>query len=83
MRSNVRLDTSYEGPPHPFKDVGEVADSLPDIHNAMKCLFAVRSCTRKGFLVVPTGRTPEDSSPAIVEAMQCVLCLYIGHDTCY
>jgi hypothetical protein len=35
----------------------------------------------QGFLGVPTGKNPEDSNPAIVEAMQWVLLsLTIGHD---
>jgi hypothetical protein len=51
MRFNARLGTSHHGPPHPFKDVGVVSDSLTGVHNAMvKCLSVVnRSCIRKGF----------------------------------
>jgi hypothetical protein len=46
MRLNALLDTPHPLPPHPFKDGGAVADSLPGIHSAMvKCLFIVnRSC---------------------------------------
>jgi hypothetical protein len=55
MRFNTCLDTSYHGPPHPYKDAGVVADILTGINNAMvKCLFIVnRSCIHKGFLVSP------------------------------
>jgi hypothetical protein len=51
MRINARLDTFHHAPPHPFRDGGAVADSLPGIHPAMvKCLFVVnRSCIHKGF----------------------------------
>jgi hypothetical protein len=81
-RFNARLDTSHHGPPHPFKDAGVVADSLTGIHNAMvKCLFIVNRICIHGFLGVPTGKNPEDSNLASVEAMQWVLlCLSIGHD---
>jgi hypothetical protein len=74
MRLNARLDTSHHGPPHPFKDVGVVADSLIGIHNALvKCLF-----------VVNRSANPEDSSQASMEAMQWVL-LYVSirHERCY
>jgi hypothetical protein len=83
MRFNARLDTSHHGPPRPFKDARVVADSLTGIHRAMvKCLFVVnRSCIHKGFQGVPTGKNPEDSNQASVEAMQCVLLyLSIGHE---
>jgi hypothetical protein len=51
MRFNERLETSHHGPPHPFKDAGEVADSLTGIHNAMVgCIFIFnRSYTHNGF----------------------------------
>jgi hypothetical protein len=78
------LDTSHHGPLHPRKDGGVVADSLTGIHNAMlTCLFVVnRNC--KGFLGVPTGKNLEDSNLASVEVMQWgLLCLSIGHDSCY
>jgi hypothetical protein len=47
----ARLDRSHQGPPHPFRDAGEVADRLTGIRNAkVKCLFGVnRSCIHKGF----------------------------------
>jgi hypothetical protein len=49
MRFNARLDTSHQGPPHPFKDAGVVADSLTDIHSAMvKWLFSVNRSIHKG-----------------------------------
>jgi hypothetical protein len=54
MRFNARLDTSHHGPPHPFKDAGEVVDSLTGVHTAMvKWLFVNRSCIHNGFLVFP------------------------------
>jgi hypothetical protein len=85
MRFNARIDTSHRGPPHLCKDAGVVADSLTGIHSAMmKCLFVVnRSCIHKGGYV-SRGKNPEDSNLPSVEAMQWVLlCLSVGHDTCY
>jgi hypothetical protein len=35
MRLNARLDTSHHGQPHPFKDAGEVMDSLTGVHIVM------------------------------------------------
>jgi hypothetical protein len=83
MRSSLLLDTSHHGPLHPFEDAGVVADSLTGIHH-VKCLFFVnRSCIQR-VLCVPTGKNPEDSNPASVEAMQWVLLyLSIGRDRCY
>jgi hypothetical protein len=51
VKFNVHLKTSDHGLPHPFKDVGVVADSLTGIHSAtVKCLFLFnRSCLHKGF----------------------------------
>jgi hypothetical protein len=73
----ARVDTSHHGPPHPFKDAGVVADILTGIHNATEAAY-----TRD--LGVPTGKHPEDSNLASVEAMQWVLLhLSIGHDRCY
>jgi hypothetical protein len=49
MKFIARLDASHQGPSHPSKDAGVVADSLTGIHNAM-CLFVVnRSCIHNGF----------------------------------
>jgi hypothetical protein len=50
MKFKACLDT-YHGPPYPFKDAGEVADSLTGIHIVVvKCLFIVnRGCIHKGF----------------------------------
>jgi hypothetical protein len=50
----------------------------------VRCLFVVnRSRIHKG-LGVPTGKNPEDSNLASVEAMQWVLLyLSIAHDMCY
>jgi hypothetical protein len=69
MTFKTCLHTSHHGPPHPFKDAGVVADSLTGIHNAMVTyLFVVnRSCIHKGTY---TGKIPEDSNLASVEAMQ-------------
>jgi hypothetical protein len=55
MRFNARIGTSHHGQPHPFKNVGVVADSLTGIHIAMvKCLSVVdRICIHKGFSVSP------------------------------
>jgi hypothetical protein len=87
MRFNARFDTSYHGPPHPFKDAGLVADSLTGIHNAMmRCLFVVnRSCIYVlRFLGVPICKNPEDSNLASLVAMQWVLlCLSICNNRCY
>jgi hypothetical protein len=84
-RFNAHLNTSHHGQPHPFKDAGVVADSLTGIHNAMvKYLFVVNELHTQGFLGVPTGKNPDDSNLASVEAMQWVLLyLSIGHDRCY
>jgi hypothetical protein len=51
MKFNSRLDTSRHRPPHPFKDVGVVADSLTGIHTAtVKPLFVVNMrCAHEGF----------------------------------
>jgi hypothetical protein len=51
MRLNARLETSRQGPRHPFKDVGVVADRLTGINIAVeKCLFVVNSsCICKDF----------------------------------
>jgi hypothetical protein len=51
VRFNARIDTSHQGPSHPCKDAGVVADSLTGVHNAtVKCLFVVnRSRIHKGF----------------------------------
>jgi hypothetical protein len=51
MKFNALLETSYHGPPHPFKDAGVIAVSLTGIYNAMvKCLFVVnRDFIHKGF----------------------------------
>jgi hypothetical protein len=73
MKFNARLDTPHHRPPHQCKDIVIVSDSLTGIHNAtVKFLFIVnRSCIHKGFRVA-TGKNPEDSNLASVEAMQCV-----------
>jgi hypothetical protein len=78
MTFSALFDTSHHGLLLPFKDAGVVADSLTGIPNAMvRCLFIVnRSCIYKGFLGAPTGKNPEDSNLASVEAMQWVL-LYL------
>jgi hypothetical protein len=86
MRFNASLDTIHHGLPHPLKDAGVVADSLTGIHNAMvKCLFVIQQeLHTQGYLDVPTGRNPDDSNLARVEAMQWVLLyLSIGKDRCY
>jgi hypothetical protein len=51
----------------------------------VKCLFVVnRSCIHKGLWVSPTGKNPEDSNLASVEAIQwVVLYLSVGHDRRY
>jgi hypothetical protein len=51
----------------------------------VKCFFVVnRYGHAQGFLGVPTGKNPEDSNLASVEAMQWVLLdLSIDHDRCY
>jgi hypothetical protein len=42
MRFNARLDTSHDGPSHPFKDAGVIVDGLTGIRNAMlRCFFLV------------------------------------------
>jgi hypothetical protein len=67
------------------KCAGVVEDSLTGIHNKMvKCLFVVnRNCVYRVFLA-PTGKNPENSNVAIVEAMLWVLIyLSVGHGTCY
>jgi hypothetical protein len=50
----------------------------------VKCLLVVkRNCIYRCFQVSPTGKNPEDSNLASVEAMQWVLLyLSIGHDKC-
>jgi hypothetical protein len=50
----------------------------------VKCLFVVNMrCIHKG-LGVPTGKNPEDSNLASVEAMRLLLLyLSIAHDKCY
>jgi hypothetical protein len=72
MRFNARRDmSSHHGPPQPFKHASVVADSLTAIHNAMaKCLFVVNRICIHGYLSAPTGKNPEDSNLASVEAMQ-------------
>jgi hypothetical protein len=85
MRFNASLNTSYHGPPHPFKDAGVVADSLThpqrDGEVPLCCQQKLRT---QGYLGVPKGKNPEDSNLASVEAMQWVLLyLSIGNDTCY
>jgi hypothetical protein len=51
VRFNAHLHTSHQGPPHPFKDTGVVADDMMGILDVMvKFLFVVnRSCIHKGF----------------------------------
>jgi hypothetical protein len=86
MRFNARLDTCHHGPLHPLQDAKVVADSLTGVHNAtVKCFFR---CQQKlhtqWFSGVPTGRNPEDSSQASVEATQWVLLyLSIGNSRCH
>jgi hypothetical protein len=85
-RFSTHLDTSHDGLPYPFKEAGVVADSLTGIHNAtVKRLFVVNmGCTQKAFFDAPTGKNPEDSKVASVEAMQWILLyLSIHHNRCY
>jgi hypothetical protein len=46
----AHLDTSHNGSPHPFRDIGAVADTLRSIRSGtVKCPFAVnRSCIHTG-----------------------------------
>jgi hypothetical protein len=77
MRFNVRLDTSYHGPPHPFRDAGVVADSL----TGTSLLSTGVACTR--VLGVPTGKNPEDSNLENMMGMQWILLyLSIRYDRC-
>jgi hypothetical protein len=69
VRFSARLDI-YHGPPHPFKDAGVVADSLShpqcDGEVPLRCPQELHT---QEVLGVPTGKNPEDSNPASVEAM--------------
>jgi hypothetical protein len=78
MRFNARLDTSHHGPQHRFKDAG-VVDRHPQYDEvSLRCQQELHT---QGVLGVPTGKNPEDSNLASVEAMQWVLLyLSIGHD---
>jgi hypothetical protein len=82
MRFNARFNTTHCRPPHCFRDVGAVADSLTGIHNAMVSTSSLS--TGAAYTRVSTGKNPDDSNLQSVEAMQWVL-LYIsiGHDRCY
>jgi hypothetical protein len=57
---------SHYGPPK------QLVDNLTCINNALvNWLFTVnRNCIHKGFLGVPTGKNPEDSNLANIEAMK-------------
>jgi hypothetical protein len=85
MRFNAHIYTSHQGPPHPFKNSGVVADSLKhpqfDGKVSLRCQQEPQT---QGFLGVPTGKNPKDSNLVSVEAMQWVLLyLSICHDKCY
>jgi hypothetical protein len=76
--------TSHHRPKHPLKDAGVLADSLRhpqcDGEVPLRCQQGLHT---QGFVGVPTGESPEDSSQVSVEAMQWVLLyLSIGHDIC-
>jgi hypothetical protein len=66
-------------------DVGVVAGSLRDIHNAVvKCLSLSTVAAYTRVLGVVTGEGPEDWSQASLEAMQLgLLYLSICHNGCY
>jgi hypothetical protein len=85
MRGNALLDTSHNGPPHPFQGSRAVADSLTGIHSEMVCLSDVSSsCIHSGLHMSPQVNILEDWSPVNVEVIQPVL-LYIstGHNKSY
>jgi hypothetical protein len=83
IRFNARLDTSHHESLHPLIDGGAIAVSLTGIHSAMvKCLFLCQQELHTQWCSgVPTGKHPEDSSQASVEAMQLVL-LYLSIGYC-
>jgi hypothetical protein len=85
MSSSACLDMSSHGLQHLFRDVRVVVDSLTGIHSVtVKYLFVVNRSRIHGFICVLSGKNPEDSNLASVEAMQWIL-LYgsICHDRCY
>jgi hypothetical protein len=77
--------STHHGLPHPFRDAGVVADSLTGIQNVVvKYLFMSTGAAYTRVFSVPTGRNPEDSSQASMEAMQWALpYLSPSHDRCY
>jgi hypothetical protein len=76
MSFSVRLDTSHHGPPHPYKDSSQASTVRWWNVSSLSTGAAYRRD-----LGVPTGRNPEDSSQASVEATQWVLLyLSLGHD---
>jgi hypothetical protein len=85
MRFNAHPDTSHYRPQHPFKDAGIVADTLTGIQNApVKCLLLSTGAAHTSVSGVPTGKNPEDSNLARVEAMQWVrLYLSMRYDGCH
>jgi hypothetical protein len=74
MLFNACLDMSHYGPLHLFKDASIVADSLDRHPQCSEVpLHYQQELHAEGFLSIPTGRNPEDSNLASVEAMQWVL----------
>jgi hypothetical protein len=65
VRINERLDKFSQGPKHPFKYSGVVAECLTGIQSRMvKCLFIVNIWE----FMSPTYENPEDSNPESLEA---------------
>jgi hypothetical protein len=87
MRFNARLNTSHHGPLHIVKVTQVVADSLTGYnaqYNGDIPLHCHQELNTQVILGVPTGKNPEDSNEASMEAMQWVLLyLSIGDDWCY
>jgi hypothetical protein len=82
MKFNARLDTSHHGRPHASKDAGVAAESdrhpKCDGEVPLRCLEELHT---QGLLSAPTGKNPEDSNVASVEAIKWVLLrLSIDHD---
>jgi hypothetical protein len=73
------LETSYRGPPHPFKNAEVDAHSLTGIRNeTVERLFVVKRVFR-----CPTGGNLEYSNQASVAMQWVLLCLSTGHDRRY
>jgi hypothetical protein len=65
MRTNARLDTSPHGLPHPLRIVWQASEQrIGEVP-----LRRQQELYTQGFLDVPAGKYPEDSSMAGVEAI--------------